>query len=391
MANDFLPFATDPAANVISQGAWAALAARPGGFVSGVARSNQVNKVLRQAAAMVAAMGGLIDAYSDRDALDDGDIASLTTKIAQTIQAGMFSYVAATGTANAWVLSPTPAVPSYSAGRVLWVIPPATNTSTTVNVNISTLGDRRIKKSDGNDPAIGDLVSGKAVPTIDDGTSIRVIGALASDYSQPMNQEFITASKSFVAPASTLWIEGVGGGGAGGASGTGTIIGIAGNMGAGGGGGGFFRKVVSGLTIGSTITATIGAGGVPVNSVGGGVGGNGGTTSFGSHASASGGGGGAWGENTSQPGGSSGMGVGGDLNLGGAPGGRTGPNNTTPTASDILTIYGRGGSAFGGLSVLNLVSTGSPGLGFGTGGNGASGGSGVAGGAGAPGYIWVRW
>lgn len=181
MANDFLPFATDPAANVISQGAWAALVARPGGFVSGVAKSNQVNKVLRQAAAMAAAMGVLIDTYSDRDALDDGDIVGLATKIAQTIQSGMISYVVATGTANAWVLSPTPAVPSYSAGRVLWVIPPATNTSTTVNANVSTLGNRRVKKADGTDPAIGDLVGGKAVPMIEDGTSIRVVSTLPSD------------------------------------------------------------------------------------------------------------------------------------------------------------------------------------------------------------------
>lgn len=311
--------------------------------------------------------------------------------IAKAIQSGGMNFSVATGSANNWTVALGLALASYRAGTVLWLRAPATNTATVVTVAVSGLASRRLKKADGTDPAIGDLVSGRYYPTIDDGTSIRVIGALASDYSQPMNQEFITASKSFIVPASTLWIEGVGGGGAGGASGTGTIIGIAGNMGAGGGAGGFFRKVVSGLTIGSTITATIGAGGTPVAGGGGGVGGNGGTTSFASHASASGGGGGAWGENTSQPGGSSGMGVGGDLNLGGAPGGRTGPNNTTPTASDILTIYGRGGSAFGGLSVLNLVSTGSPGLGFGTGGNGASGGSGVAGGAGAPGYIWVRW
>lgn len=391
MANDFLPFATDPAANVISQGAWAALAARNNGFVAGVAQSSQLNKAWRQSAAMAAAMGVLIDTYSDRDALDDGDIVGLATKIAQTFQAGMFSYVVATGTANAWVLAPTPAVPSYSAGRVLWVIPPATNTSTTVNANVSTLGNRRVKKADGTDPAIGDLVAGKAVPTIDDGTSIRVIGALASDYSQPMNQEFITASKSFIVPASTLWIEGVAGGGAGGASANGSGGGIAGNMGGGGGAGGFFRKIISGLTIGSTIAATIGAGGAPMNGAGGGIGGTGGSTSFGAHASATGGVGGNWGENTSQPGGNAGMGSGGDINLAGGGGGRTGPNAASPTVSDIITIYGRGGSAFGGLSAMNLTTTGSPGLGFGTGGNGASGGSGLAGGAGAPGYIWVRW
>lgn len=101
--------------------------------------------------------------------------------LARAIQAGKTTYAVATGSANAWVVDPSLAVPSYAAGRVLWVIAPATNTSTTVNMNVSGLGNRRIKKASGQDPVAGDLVTGQVYPTIDDGTSIRVIVPLPSD------------------------------------------------------------------------------------------------------------------------------------------------------------------------------------------------------------------
>jgi hypothetical protein len=101
--------------------------------------------------------------------------------LAKAMASGHATYAVATGTANAWTVSPALAVPAYAAGRVLNIIAPATNTSTTVNANISTLGNRRIKKRDGSDPAIGDLVSGTVYATIDDGTNIRVLTSLPSD------------------------------------------------------------------------------------------------------------------------------------------------------------------------------------------------------------------
>ncbi len=103
------------------------------------------------------------------------------TQVAQAVQSGKLNYAVATGTANAWVVAPAFAVAVYAAGRVLNVIAPAANTSTTVNVNVSGLGNRRIKKADGNDPAVGDILSGKCYATIDDGTNIRVLGDLPSD------------------------------------------------------------------------------------------------------------------------------------------------------------------------------------------------------------------
>lgn len=179
--NEFLPFAAAGGANVLSQADWLALAARLSGFTAGVASSQQLNKAWRQSAAVAAAFGQFLNDYGGLDALDDANTANLVRDFARSLQAGKFSYAVATGSANAWTVAPTPAVAAYAAGRALNIIAPATNTSTTVNMNVSTLGNRRIKKADGSDPAIGDLVAGRIYATIDDGTNIRVLTPLASD------------------------------------------------------------------------------------------------------------------------------------------------------------------------------------------------------------------
>lgn len=122
---------------------------------------------------------GQIAAAIDAGGLTVDD--TILLRLAQAIQSGKSTYAVATGSANAWVVAPNLAVPAYAAGRVLNIIAPATNTSTTVNMNVSTLGNRRIKKANGNDPAIGDLVVGRIYPTIDDGTTIRILCGLPSD------------------------------------------------------------------------------------------------------------------------------------------------------------------------------------------------------------------
>lgn len=100
--------------------------------------------------------------------------------LARAIQQGM-NFAVATGTANAWVIDLPLAPLAYAAGLPLDVIAPATNTSTTVNANVEGLGNRRVKRRDGSDPAIGDIIGGTAYPTIDDGTHIRIMTPLPSD------------------------------------------------------------------------------------------------------------------------------------------------------------------------------------------------------------------
>lgn len=390
--NDFLPFAAAGGANVLAQADWLALAARLTGYTAGVASSQQLNKTWRQAAAVAAAFGQFINDYGGLDAFDDGNIANLVRDFTRSIQAGKFAYAVATGTANAWVVAPTPALAAYAAGRVLNIVAPATNTATTVNVNVSTLGNRRIKKSDGTDPAIGDLVSGRIYATIDDGTSICILTLLPSDIlantSIVGRTAIINVSGSFTVPAPDIEIEGYGGGGAGGASGDGTGNPV-GAAGAGGGAGAYGYKRLTGLTVGSTEAVTIGAGGVGIANAAV-TGGNGGTTSFGAHMTLGGGSGGPSGRNATVLGGLGGTATGADIGIDGGRGGTGGPTSTF-SADFLLHIWNKGGLPAKPLATMSMFGTGVTGNGPGAGGAGASGGSAVAGGNGADGLLIVRW
>lgn len=72
--NDFKAFATDLNANVMSQEEWEALPALISGFTAGKASSAQVNKVIRQASFIAAALAQFVSDKTQRDVLDNGDL-----------------------------------------------------------------------------------------------------------------------------------------------------------------------------------------------------------------------------------------------------------------------------------------------------------------------------
>ncbi|MGS0170888.1 phage tail protein [Escherichia coli] len=72
--NDFKAFATDRSANVISQEELEALPALLSGFTAGKASSAQVNKVIRQASFIAAALAQFVSDKTQRDVLDNGDL-----------------------------------------------------------------------------------------------------------------------------------------------------------------------------------------------------------------------------------------------------------------------------------------------------------------------------
>lgn len=82
--NDFKPFATGVGANVTSQEDWEALAALVTGFQSGKASSAQVNKAIRQATTIGSVVGQFI-ADSDINALDNGNVDSLTENFKEAL------------------------------------------------------------------------------------------------------------------------------------------------------------------------------------------------------------------------------------------------------------------------------------------------------------------
>ena len=80
--NDFKPFATAANANVMSQADWEALPAILSGFISGPAKSAQVNKAIRQSSFIAAALAQYTANKSGLDVLDDGDLNGFITKMA---------------------------------------------------------------------------------------------------------------------------------------------------------------------------------------------------------------------------------------------------------------------------------------------------------------------
>lgn len=79
--NDFKPFATGASANVTSQTDWAALPALLSGFQSGKASSAQVNKALRQATFVAAALAQFVSDKSGQNVADDGNLAGFVSKL----------------------------------------------------------------------------------------------------------------------------------------------------------------------------------------------------------------------------------------------------------------------------------------------------------------------
>jgi hypothetical protein len=84
--NQFLPFATDEDANVMSQTDYDALTARQSGFQLGVASSQELNKVWRQASIISTAIAQFICDNQAEDVLDNGEIPTLVTQLETAIQ-----------------------------------------------------------------------------------------------------------------------------------------------------------------------------------------------------------------------------------------------------------------------------------------------------------------
>ncbi|MDT3572687.1 phage tail protein [Cronobacter sakazakii] len=79
--NNFKAFALDPNANVTSQADWEALPALLSGFTAGKASSAQVNKAIRQASFIAAALAQYTANKSGLDVLDDGDLNGFVSKM----------------------------------------------------------------------------------------------------------------------------------------------------------------------------------------------------------------------------------------------------------------------------------------------------------------------
>lgn len=107
--NDFLPFAAAGGANVVSQSTYASLAALGPGFQTGIAESNQLNKVWRQSSIMAAVLGTMIADVTGQNAVDDGTTATLSGNLLMTMLGAGFQ-TDTSGAANSYTLTYTPAM-----------------------------------------------------------------------------------------------------------------------------------------------------------------------------------------------------------------------------------------------------------------------------------------
>lgn len=193
------------------------------------------------------------------------------------------------------------------------------------------------------------------------------------------NVQVFTASGTYTKATnnpSVILVEVVGGGG-GGAKGTSPA-------GMGGGGGGYGRKEILASALAATETVTVGQGGAARtgNTVQAGT--TGGTSSFGTHVSASGGTGGA--TTNAATGSLGGIGTSGDLNVRGCAGVASGGNIGAKSGGDAALGFGVGGR-------YNTGSTSTSESGAGYGGGGGANGQGTASnantGAGSDGVVIV--
>lgn len=297
-------------------------------------------------------------------------------------------YVIDTGAANAYVITPSPAITAYTTGQIFtWK---STNTNTTTStLAVNGLTAKTIKKKDGaTNLQAGDIVSGQMIQVEYDGTNFQMINpsaltlpAISSSninqfvgttngtafaFGVPFDYQAFTGSGTWTKPTNltgnemvVVQVWGAGGGGGG------VLAGAGNNGGGGGGGGSFVESHFRASDLGSTVTVTIGAGGA-----GGAAGANngvaGGNTTFGSLATAYGGG----------------LGIAGDANGNTNGGGGGGAGNIAVGANGSGTSGGAGGGFGGGAA--NTATTNSDG-GGGGGNSGNSGGASFNGGGGGAG------
>ena len=145
--NDFKPFATNRDANIIGQAEYETLAALGNGFAKGLAKSSELNKVMRQSSSITAALARFATAKTGEALLDNGDIDTLCRQIETAIGSVSSLLIAeAQGSADALTAYFTPTLKELENGLLVHVRAKEKNTGTSPSFNADETGAKPVVK-----------------------------------------------------------------------------------------------------------------------------------------------------------------------------------------------------------------------------------------------------
>lgn len=156
--NEFKPFAATADANVQEQADYEQSDTVRSGFRNGLARSAEVNKAIRQASSITAAIAEFTAEKSGKDMLDDGDIAAIKTNFEMALSAVSTLLIAqAEGDADALMASFTPEVKALKNGLMVHVRGKEKNLTKTPGFKADATAAKTIVKGNNLALAEGDI------------------------------------------------------------------------------------------------------------------------------------------------------------------------------------------------------------------------------------------
>ena len=159
--NQFKPFATSQSALVQSQEEYENSPAVRDGFRKGLARSQEVNKAIRQATSIAAAVAQFTADKSGEDMLDNGDINTLKQNFEMAIGSISASLTAeAEGTADGLVASFTPKLKQLTQGKTVLVRAKEKNTGKIPTLKVEEFEAKPIVKGNNLSLEAGDIAGG---------------------------------------------------------------------------------------------------------------------------------------------------------------------------------------------------------------------------------------
>lgn len=183
-SNAIVPHATGAGANVESSSAWNSDTVRQQGFQSGILPSVKLNTPIRQATFIAAMIGQFMADFSGAATADDGNVvgaeANFIAALNRQLQPLGVLYFVDSGSANAVVGTPSPALSAYVApSLVIFKKMSAPNTGA-MTINLNGLGSVALVDNTGAALSSGAVLGNSLYVASFDGGQYRLLGGAAT-------------------------------------------------------------------------------------------------------------------------------------------------------------------------------------------------------------------